>query len=103
MMETVALVTGGARGIGRALAMSLAPRVRVNAVSPGWIDTRAGREENPPPLSREEHLQHPAGRVGEPGDIARLVLFLTDPANGFITGADFVADGGMTRKMIYTE
>ncbi len=99
-----------------ALAVSLGPRVRVNAVSPGWIDTRRAPEaaaaaaaagDAPPPspplapLSAADHAQHPAGRVGVPDDVAALVLFLCGPGGGFITGAEFVVDGGMTKKMIY--
>jgi NAD(P)-dependent dehydrogenase (short-subunit alcohol dehydrogenase family) len=84
-----------------ALAISLGPDVRVNCVSPGWIVVR--REEQQA-LRRKDHLQHPAGRVGKPQDIAEIVAFLLDRERaGFITGANFVVDGGMTRKMIYEE
>jgi hypothetical protein len=79
------------------LAISLAPDVRVNCVSPGWIETKdyAG-------LRRKDHRQHPAGRVGKPEDVAELVCWLLDAErSGFVTGANFVIDGGMTRKMIY--
>jgi len=72
---------------------------RVNCVSPGWIETKdyAG-------LRRKDHLQHPAGRVGRPEDVAELVGWLLDgKRSGFVTGANFVIDGGMTRKMIYEE
>jgi NAD(P)-dependent dehydrogenase (short-subunit alcohol dehydrogenase family) len=85
-----------------ALAVSLGPAVRVNCISPGWIDVSAwqmgGCQEA---LSEADHLQHPAGRVGTPADVARMVLFLADPANGFLTGQNLTLDGGMTRKMIY--
>ena len=87
----------GLVGLTHALAVSLgADKIKVNAVSPGWIMT--GDYQS---LRKEDHQQHPAGRVGRPGDIARACLFLTDPANDFITGQNFIIDGGMTRKMIY--
>ncbi len=102
--EAYAASKGGLVALTHALALSLGPEVRVNAISPGWIDVSglgkegaAGQES----LSAEDHAQHPAGRVGTPGDIARAALFLADPANGFVTGQNFVIDGGMTRKMIY--
>ncbi len=73
--------------------------LRVNCVSPGWIATK-----NYGALRRKDHAQHPAGRVGKPRDIAEIVAFLLDRGrSGFITGANFVVDGGMTRKMIYEE
>lgn len=86
------------------LAVSLGPDVRVNCISPGWIEVsrwkkRLARHE--PQLSREDHLQHPAGRVGRPEDIAAMVAFLISAEASFITGANFVVDGGMTKKMIY--
>jgi NAD(P)-dependent dehydrogenase (short-subunit alcohol dehydrogenase family) len=71
--------------------------VRVNCISPGWIVTKG------PPPTPEEHAFHPAGRVGRPDDIAALAAFLAGPDSGFITGAEFVVDGGVTRKMIYPE
>ena len=80
-----------------ALAISLAPEVRVNCVSPGWIETN-----NYAGLRRKDHAQHPAGRVGRPEDVAEIVAWLLDAKrSGFVTGANFVIDGGMTRKMIY--
>ncbi len=89
---------GGVVALTHALAMSLGPKVRVNCVSPGWINT--GDESG---LRPEDHLQHPAGRVGRPEDVAELVLYLASEKAGFITGQNFVVDGGMTRKMIYLE
>jgi NAD(P)-dependent dehydrogenase (short-subunit alcohol dehydrogenase family) len=86
---------GGLVALGHALAVSLGPQVRVNVVSPGWIDS-AGEALRP-----EDHAQHPAGRVGRPEDVAALASWLLGPESGFITGAEFVVDGGMTRKMIY--
>ena len=78
-----------------ALAISLGPNVRVNCVSPGWIDTKNAK------LSRADHAQHPVGRVGRAEDVAELVAFLLSDAAGFVTGQNYVLDGGMTRKMIY--
>ena len=96
--EAYAASKGGLVSLTHALAISLGPKVRVNAVSPGWIDV-AGE-----PLRPEDHAQHPAGRVGRPEDVAELVAYLLDGArSGFVTGADMVVDGGMTRKMIYEE
>lgn len=86
---------GGLVALTHALAMTLAP-VRVNCISPGWIDTgKAG------PLTSEDHAQHPVGRVGQTDDIAAAVSYLLSDSAGFITGAELIIDGGMTRKMIY--
>lgn len=87
-----------------ALAMSAAPYVRVNSISPGWIDLSGVKKEadaHQLKLSEEDHKQHPAGRVGNASDIARTILFLLDEKNDFITAQNFVVDGGMSRKMIY--
>lgn len=90
---------GALRALSHSQAISLAEqRIRVNCVLPGWIDTRQDEAE---PLPSASHRFHPAQRVGEPHDVARVVAFLLDPANDFITGAELVVDGGMTRKMIY--
>ena len=97
--ESYSASKGGLVALTHALAISLAPDVRVNCVSPGWIETKdyAG-------LRRKDHRQHPAGRVGKPEDVAELVGWLLDAErSGFVTGANFVIDGGMTRKMIYEE
>ena len=95
---------GGVVALAHALSISLGPHVRVNCVSPGWIATdgwqRADRRK-PPRLSAQDHAQHPAGRVGTPEDVANLVGFLLSDQAGFITGAHYLVDGGMTRKMIY--
>jgi NAD(P)-dependent dehydrogenase (short-subunit alcohol dehydrogenase family) len=95
--ESYAASKGGLVALTHALAVSLGPQVRVNCVSPGWINTRGER------LSETDHTQHPAGRVGTPADIAALVAWLVGPESGFVTGAEFIIDGGMTRKMIYAE
>lgn len=89
---------GGLLALTHALAISLGPDVRVNAISPGWINAKAA------PLSPADHAQHPVGRVGQPADIARACLFLASATEaGFFTGQNLVIDGGMTRKMIYSE
>lgn len=97
--EAYSASKGGLVALGHALAVSLGPEVRVNTVSPGWIDV----SDPPEPLSEEDHAQHPAGRVGKPEDVAALVAHLVGPEGEFITGANLVIDGGMTRKMIYVE
>jgi NAD(P)-dependent dehydrogenase (short-subunit alcohol dehydrogenase family) len=88
---------GGLVALTHSLAMTLAPDVRVNCVSPGWIDT--GRHGD---LKPSDHAQHPVGRVGRPGDVAAAVAYLLSEEASFLTGAELVVDGGMTRKMIYT-
>ena len=93
--ESYSASKGGVVALTHALAISLGPDVRVNCVSPGWIHT--GGEA----LRPEDHAQHPAGRVGRPEDIAAVVAWLAAAESGFVTGAEFVSDGGMTRKMIY--
>ena len=95
---------GGIFSLTHALAMSLGPEIRVNCISPGWIDVSAIKKKNYAkqyPITEEDHSQHPAGRVGKAEDIANMVLFLLNPENSFITGQNFIIDGGMTRKMIY--
>lgn len=102
--ESYSASKGGIFSLTHAMAMSLAPDVRVNSISPGWIDVSAIKKEKiaqQVPLSEEDHWQHPAGRVGNAWDIARMVLFLMDAENSFITGQNFIVDGGMTKKMMY--
>lgn len=86
---------GGLVALTHSLAISLGPDVRVNCVSPGWINVSGER------LSKKDHAQHPVGRVGTPDDIAAAVSFLLSVQTGFISGAELIVDGGMTRKMIY--
>ena len=95
--ESYAASKGGLVALTHALAVSLGPEVRVNCISPGWIVTKG------PEPTVDEHAFHPAGRAGVPADVAALVGFLVGPDSGFITGAEFIADGGVTRKMIYPE
>lgn len=123
--ESYSAAKGGILALTHALAVSLSHRVRVNAVSPGWIDTTdwhgipkrlggnqpaleaipntAGNPESvlPPGLSPADPAQHPANRIGTPMDIARAVLFLCHPDNSFVTGQNLTVDGGMTAQMIY--
>ena len=87
-----------------ALAVSLGPDVRVNSISPGWIDVSGLKKKSvrkQEEISFEDRIQHPSGRVGQARDIASMIMFLISPENSFITGQDFVVDGGMTKKMIY--
>jgi NAD(P)-dependent dehydrogenase (short-subunit alcohol dehydrogenase family) len=95
--EAYAASKGGIVALTHALAISLGPGVRVNCISPEWILTKG------PEPTQEEHAFHPAGRVGTPEDVAALTAFLVGPDSGFITGSEFVIDGGVTRKMIYPE
>ena len=96
--EAYAAAKGGLASMTHALAVSLGPDVRVNCVHPGWIDTHSDYDPD-----ARDHEQHPAGRVGQPGDIAALVAWLLGPEAGFITGQSLVADGGMTRRMLYAD
>jgi len=101
--ESYTAAKGGVAALTHALAVSLAGKVRVNSVSPGWIDTGAYHEENYQPVYTEADIaQHPSGRVGNPMDIARVVMFLCDEENSFITGENITVDGGMTKLMIYS-
>ena len=93
--ESYTAAKGGISALTHALAVSFAGKVRVNSVSPGWIDTAWRVYEGP------DAIQQPAGRVGNPLDIANMVLFLASEKAGFITGENICIDGGQTRLMIY--
>lgn len=124
--ESYTAAKGGITALTHALAISLAGRVRVNSISPGWIDTSECSEDAENYANSEEiinneannnesdknstnnchsisdKLQHPSGRIGRPIDIARAVMFLCDDDNSFITGENITIDGGMTKQMIYS-
>ena len=93
--ESYTAAKGGIAALTHALAVSLSGRVRVNSISPGWIDTSFALYAGP------DAAQHPAGRVGNPMDIAHMALFLCSDQAGFITGENICIDGGMTKQMIY--
>lgn len=93
--ESYTAAKGGIAALTHALAVSLAGKVRVNSISPGWIDTEFAQYHG------ADAAQHPAGRVGNPLDIAHMVLFLCSDKAGFITGENICIDGGMTKQMIY--
>ena len=93
--ESYTAAKGGIAALTHALTVSLAGKARVNSISPGWIDTDYKVYEGP------DAYQQPAGRVGNPLDIANMVLFLCSEKAGFITGENICIDGGMTRQMIY--
>ena len=93
--ESYTAAKGGIAALTHALAVSLAGRVRVNSISPGWIDTAYTVYEGP------DATQQPAGRVGNPLDVANLALYLCSDMAGFITGENICVDGGMTKQMIY--
>ena len=104
--EAYSASKGGVLALTHALAMSLGPDVRVNCISPGWIDTTEWKKRShrrPASLRPEDHRQHPCGRAGVPPDIAAMTAFLISDEAGFITGQNFVVDGGMVRRMIYVE
>ncbi|MCQ2107926.1 MAG: SDR family oxidoreductase [Fibrobacter sp.] len=93
--ESYTAAKGGIAALTHALAVSLSGKVRVNSISPGWIDTDFAEYEGP------DATQQPVGRVGNPLDISNMVLYLASDKAGFITGENICIDGGMTRQMIY--
>ena len=93
--EAYSASKGGISSLTHAFSMSLSPEVKVNSITPGWINT----DENYLP-TKNDNFQHPSGRVGTPEDVVDVVKFLLKN-KGFITGSDFVVDGGMIKKMIY--
>lgn len=95
--EAYSASKGGLLSLTHAMAMSLSP-IRVNAISPGWIE-----HAHPEILRNEDHRFHPAGRVGTPDDIAEMAWYLAGDQAGFITGQNFVVDGGVTKKMVYPD
>jgi NAD(P)-dependent dehydrogenase (short-subunit alcohol dehydrogenase family) len=102
--EAYAASKGGVVAFTHALALSLGAEVRVNCISPGWIevgDWQSSRRRRTPEHSEADRRQHPVGRVGTPDDIAALVAFLASPDAGFITGQNIVVDGGVSKRMIY--
>ncbi|MEK4487147.1 SDR family oxidoreductase [Psychrobacillus sp. FSL H8-0484] len=102
--ESYSAAKGGISALTHALSISLAGKVRVNAISPGWIDTSAYHENGETyKSSAEDHLQHPSKRIGTPTDIARAAIFLCDPNNDFINGETITIDGGMSKLMIYND
>ncbi|MBQ6153929.1 MAG: SDR family oxidoreductase [Ruminococcus sp.] len=93
--ESYTAAKGGISALTHAMAVSLAGKVRVNSISPGWINNDAEEYED------ADKVQHPAGRIGCPNDIAEMVLYLCSDKAGFITGENICIDGGMTKLMIY--
>ncbi len=102
--EAYAAAKGGLVALTHAMAISLGPSIRVNAISPGWIDvSRLQPDAQDAAPSQHDHHQHPAGRVGDAEDVAALARFLLSDEAGFITGQEYIIDGGMSKRMIYPE
>ena len=101
--ESYSAANGGLCALTHALSASLSGKVRVNAISPGWIDTGAyqNKENYSPEHTEADKRQHPAGRVGKPIDIAKMVQFLCSDTGSFIAGENIIIDGGMSKQMIY--
>lgn len=93
--ESYSAAKGGLQALSHAMMVTLAGKIRVNSIVPGWIDTQASE------LSDADRRQHPAGRVGAPRDIVNAALFLANPENDFINGEELFIDGGMSKLMIY--
>jgi len=96
--EAYSASKGGIVSLTHAMSVSLGPEIRVNCISPGWIETDPEAEH-----SEADEAQHPCGRIGRPEDISAMVVYLLSENAGFITGQNFVVDGGMTKKMIYID
>lgn len=96
--ESYSAAKGGISDLTHALSISLAGHVRVNSISPGWIETEDNVKH-----SKEDKLQHPVGRVGKISDISNMVMFLCSEKASFITGEDIKIDGGMSKLMIYND
>lgn len=100
--ESYTAAKGGIIALTHAMAVSLSGQVRVNSVSPGWIDTgKYYNKDYVPNYTKADKMQHPSGRVGTPQDIVRAVFYLCDPENSFVNGENITVDGGMTKLMIY--
>ncbi|HEY9650473.1 MAG TPA: SDR family oxidoreductase [Coleofasciculaceae cyanobacterium] len=103
--EAYSASKGGIVALTHALSISLGPNIRVNCISPGWIEVSEWQKiskRQSAQLTEMDHQQHPVGRVGQPEDVASFALYLASPEAAFITGQNFVIDGGMTKKMIYS-
>lgn len=101
--ESYTATKGAISALTHALAISLAGKVRVNSIAPGWIDN--GKYHDPnyvPDYTEADVKQHPSNRIGEPEDIARAAMFLCDERNSFINGENLTIDGGMSKRMIYS-
>ena len=101
--ESYTAAKGGITALTHAMSISLAGKVRIKSISPGWMDTGAYQhsEHYTPEYSNSDLKQHPSGRVGKPDDIADMVLYLCSDKAGFINGENIIIDGGMTKQMIY--
>jgi len=101
--EAYSASKGGVFSLTHSLAASLGPNILVNSISPGWINTEGFKHSinTKIDISKEDHLQHSAGRVGIPKDIVEMIDYLSSDKADFITGQNFIIDGGMTKKMIY--